>query len=148
MRSGHRWVLSADMLATCRDAAPRYARSRPPRAAPGKIRRQPRLRPTAPCSTRGQTPHPRLWLEGSVYWRDAQADVPSAQRPRAQLAFKNSMVRGILQFTPGIAFCYVLHRCESRDIRCRESCGFKNHRCSGLGWQASPHPSQGNICVP
>ncbi|KAI7987643.1 hypothetical protein LOK49_LG13G00025 [Camellia lanceoleosa] len=32
------------------------------------------------------------------------------------------MVRGILQFTPSIAFRYVLHRCESRDIRCRESC--------------------------
>ena len=40
---------------------------------------------------------------------------------RAQLAFKNSMVHGILQFTPSIAFRYVLHRCESRDIRCRES---------------------------
>ena len=53
--------------------------------------------------------------------RDAQADVPSAKRLRAQLAFKNSMVHGILQFTPSIAFCYVLHRCVSRDIRCRES---------------------------
>ncbi|KAK8670616.1 hypothetical protein V6N13_037234 [Hibiscus sabdariffa] len=31
------------------------------------------------------------------------------------------MVHGILQFTPSIAFRYVLHRCESRDIRCRES---------------------------
>jgi hypothetical protein len=31
------------------------------------------------------------------------------------------MVHGILQFTPRIAFRYVLHRCESRDIRCRES---------------------------
>lgn len=31
------------------------------------------------------------------------------------------MVHGILQFTPSIAFSYVLHRCESRDIRCRES---------------------------
>lgn len=53
--------------------------------------------------------------------RDAQAGVPLAQRPRAQLAFKDSMVHGILQFTPSIAFRYVLHRCESRDIRCRES---------------------------
>lgn len=53
--------------------------------------------------------------------RDAQADVPSARRLRAQLAFKDSVVRGILQFTPSIAFRYVLHRCESRDIRCRES---------------------------
>ncbi|CAN1790937.1 hypothetical protein LINPERHAP1_LOCUS19040 [Linum perenne] len=31
------------------------------------------------------------------------------------------MVHGILQFTPSITFCYVLHRCESQDIRCRES---------------------------
>ena len=54
--------------------------------------------------------------------RDAQAGVPSARRLRAQLAFKDSMVHGILQFTPSIAFRYVLHRCESRDIRCRESC--------------------------
>ena len=53
--------------------------------------------------------------------RDAQADVPSAKWLWAQLAFKNSMVHGILQFTPSIAFCYVLHRCVSRDIRCRES---------------------------
>ncbi|CAL9142668.1 unnamed protein product, partial [Musa hybrid cultivar] len=50
-----------------------------------------------------------------------QAGVPLAGWPRAQLAFKDSMVHGILQFTPGIAFRYVLHRCESRDIRCRES---------------------------
>lgn len=53
--------------------------------------------------------------------RDAQAGVPSTGWLRAQLAFKNSMVHGILQFTPSIAFCYVLHRCVSRDIRCRES---------------------------
>ena len=53
--------------------------------------------------------------------RDAQTGVPLAGRPRAQLAFKDSMVHGILQFTPSIAFRYVLHRCESRDIRCRES---------------------------
>ncbi|KAL5081316.1 hypothetical protein RYX36_009737 [Vicia faba] len=39
----------------------------------------------------------------------------------AQLAFKDSMVHGILQFTPSIAFRYVLHRCKSLDIRCRES---------------------------
>ena len=62
-----------------------------------------------------------LRVVGSVFWRDAQAGVPSAEWPRAQLAFKDSMVHGILQFTPSIAFRYVLHRCESRDIRCRES---------------------------
>jgi hypothetical protein len=61
--------------------------------------------------------------------RDAQAGVPSAGRPRAQLAFKDSMVRGILQFTPSIAFRYVLHRCESRDIRCRESFRYMYDRC-------------------
>ena len=33
-----------------------------------------------------------------------------ARRLRAQLAFKDSVVRGILQFTPSIAFRYVLHR--------------------------------------
>ncbi|KAJ0823942.1 hypothetical protein HanLR1_Chr00c0127g0715191 [Helianthus annuus] len=58
---------------------------------------------------------------GGDVMRDAQADVPSTEWLRAQLAFKNSMVHGILQFTPSIAFCYVLHRCVSRDIRCRES---------------------------
>ena len=46
---------------------------------------------------------------------------PQPKRLWAQLAFKNSMVHGILQFTPRIAFRYVLHRCKSRDIRCRES---------------------------
>ncbi|CAN7100413.1 unnamed protein product [Brassica rapa subsp. narinosa] len=52
---------------------------------------------------------------------DTQADVSSARRLGAQLAFNDSMVHGILQFTPSIAFCYVLHRCESRYIHCRES---------------------------
>eukprot|EP01018_Ginkgo_biloba_P037619 Gb_32800 [translate_table: standard] len=41
-------------------------------------------------------------------------------RPRAQLAFKDSMIHGILQFTLSIAFRYVLHHGESRDICCRE----------------------------
>ena len=41
-------------------------------------------------------------------------------RPRLQApyAFKDSMIHGILQFTSGIAFRCVLHRCGSRDIRC------------------------------
>ena len=39
-------------------------------------------------------------------------------KPRAQLAFKDSMIRGILQFTLRIAFRCVLHRCKSQDIRC------------------------------
>ena len=32
--------------------------------------------------------------------RDTQADVPSAKWLQAQLAFKNTMIRRILQFTP------------------------------------------------
>ncbi|CAN7077087.1 unnamed protein product [Brassica oleracea var. botrytis] len=60
--------------------------------------------------------------DGGTTICDTQADVPSARRLGAQLAFKDSMVHGILQFTPSIAFRYVLHQCERRDIRCRESC--------------------------
>jgi hypothetical protein len=90
-------------------------------------RPRPALRPTAPGGTGGQmstsasdTP---MWGRGRAgrRWRDAQASVPSTGRTQARLAFKDSMVRGILQFTPRIAFRYVLHRCEGRDIRCRES---------------------------
>ncbi|WZY99380.1 hypothetical protein YC2023_071709 [Brassica napus] len=76
-----------------------------------------------PCAvTHGRSasvPYPRE--DGGTTICDTQADVPSARRLGVQLAFKDSMVHGILQFTPSIAFCYVLHRCESRDIRCRES---------------------------
>ena len=71
-----------------------------------------------------QCNRPKWVLYVGAAMRDAQADVPSARRLRAQLAFKDSVVRGILQFTPSIAFRYVLHRCESRDIRCRESFSF------------------------
>ena len=73
--------------------------------------------------------------------RDAQADVPSAEWLRAQLAFKNSMVHGILQFTPSIAFCYVLHRCVSRDIRCRESCGLNSFATRGTASKLAMTPS-------
>lgn len=67
-------------------------------------------------------PYKKVLIGRSIHGAtDAQAGVPSAKRPQAQLAFKNSMVHGILQFTPRIAFRYVLHRCENRDIRCRES---------------------------
>ena len=87
--------------------------------------RRPALRPTAPSGTGSHPPRsPPPPPEGATTKRrkrDAQAGVPLAGWPRAQLAFKDSMVHGILQFTPGIAFRYVLHRCESRDIRCRES---------------------------
>ena len=88
-----------------------------------------------------------LRVVGSVFWRDAQAGVPSAEWPQAQLAFKDSMVRGILQFTPGIAFRYVLHRCESRDIRCRESCRLRCNRCPGSGRRADRSAGQEVVLV-
>lgn len=73
---------------------------------------------------------------------DAQADVPSTGWLRAQLAFKDSMVHGILQFTPSIAFRYVLHRCESRDIRCRESfLTYRVRRSSRVGTVSGPRES-------
>jgi hypothetical protein len=37
---------------------------------------------------------------------------------RAQYAFKDSMIHGILQFTLLIAFCCVLHRCRNQEIHC------------------------------
>ena len=46
----------------------------------------------------------------------AQTDMPF--RSRAQYAFKDSMIHGILQFTLRIAFRCVLHRYESQDIHC------------------------------
>ncbi|CAN7077075.1 unnamed protein product, partial [Brassica oleracea var. botrytis] len=45
--------------------------------------------------------------DGGMTICDTQADMPSARRLGAQLAFKESMVHGILQFTPSIAFRYV-----------------------------------------
>ncbi|CAN7092469.1 unnamed protein product, partial [Brassica rapa subsp. narinosa] len=45
--------------------------------------------------------------DGGTTICDTQADVPSARRLGVQLAFKDSMVHGILQFTPSIAFRYV-----------------------------------------
>src|SRR5262249_3354422 len=117
-------------------------------ADPGTVRRDCSRGPVNHRSSRPPSPGPSLWanrelvgdrgrpysapstrvhavagsrLSGGATLRDTQADVPSAGWLRAQLAFKDSMVHGILQFTPSIAFRYVLHRCESRDIRCRES---------------------------
>jgi hypothetical protein len=38
--------------------------------------------------------------------------------PEAQLAFKDLMIHGVLQFTLRIAVRCVLHRCKSQDIHC------------------------------
>lgn len=48
------------------------------------------------------------------------------------------MVHGILQFTPSIAFRYVLHRCKSRDIRCRESFGYTCHNTTRTSTVSEP----------
>ena len=120
-----RW---GSVVAVLADEAGARRKGSPPPVASGSRRQAMRFGPPRRWGTGGQSPRPRpkSFLLGeevgrSVAVRDAQAGVPSAGWPRAQLAFKDSMVRGILQFTPGIAFRYVLHRCESRDIRCRES---------------------------
>ena len=99
---------------------------RPTPVVPRDCRLLPALQPTVPEGTRGQFPRSaptnrRGMEEQRRRCHDTQAGVPSATRPRAQLAFKDSMVHEILQFTPSIAFHYVLHRCKSRDIHCRES---------------------------
>ncbi|KAI3475083.1 hypothetical protein L1887_63567 [Cichorium endivia] len=91
---------------------------------------RPNLRPDAMCPDKG-------CMVGGDAMRDAQAGVPSAGWLWAQLAFKNSMVHGILQFTPSIAFCYVLHRCVSRVIRCRESYMFTG-RSAFAGFDNDP----------
>ena len=46
----------------------------------------------------------------------------STEDHRAQGAFKDSMIHGILQFTLPIAFRCVLHRWENQEIRCRKLC--------------------------
>jgi hypothetical protein len=76
----------------------------------------PPFQPTRCAGTASSTQTPAF---GSVVGGrgDALAEMPS-DKPRAQLAFKNSMIRGILQFTLRIAFRCVLHRCKSQDIRC------------------------------
>ena len=54
------------------------------------------------------------WARGEPTLRQAC----SRPKSRAQYAFKDSMIHGILQFTLRIAFRCVLHRCGSQDIRC------------------------------
>ncbi len=58
---------------------------------------------------------PVLFLMGTI-WLNNQAVPPEYQR--AQYAFKDSMIHGILQFTLLIAFRCVLHRCQNQEIRC------------------------------
>lgn len=99
--------------------------------------KDPKFKPTAQHGTGGQRtpkrsppPHenqPSNASHGGGGLKNTQCMTPRQVCPRpkkwlrAQLAFKNSMTREILQFTPSIAFRCVLHRYESRDIHCRES---------------------------
>uniref|UniRef100_A0A6N2KJX1 Senescence-associated protein n=1 Tax=Salix viminalis TaxID=40686 RepID=A0A6N2KJX1_SALVM len=91
-------------------------------ACRGNRRRGLDFRPTTGGSARETSIRPALVSRGE-WGRRCVTPRQTCPRPgaSAQLAFKDSMVHGILQFTPSIAFRYVLHRCESRDIRCRES---------------------------
>ena len=79
--------------------------------------------------------------------------MPSTRRPRAQLAFKNSMVRGILQFTPGIASMKNVAKCDTwcelqnpanhrvfeRKLRPRPS--GRGHVCLGVTPKDTPNPT-------
>ena len=57
----------------------------------------------------------------------------SPEYQRAQGAFKDSMIHGILQFTLRIAFRCVLHRCESQEIRCQKLFSIKVRPCKRMG---------------
>jgi hypothetical protein len=81
------------------------------------------LNPLADEATRGSSPQARQAPRGSKaggcewFFVTLRQTCPW-QKPRAQYAFKDSMIRGILQFTLRIAFRCVLHRCKSRGIHC------------------------------
>nr|DAD38657.1 TPA_asm: hypothetical protein HUJ06_012979 [Nelumbo nucifera] len=68
--------------------------------------------------------------------RDAQADVPLAQGPPAQLAFKDSGSRDSAIHTK-YHISLQSHRYESRDIRCRQS--FFEYR--------GKHPTMLGLCT-
>jgi hypothetical protein len=81
------------------------------------------LNPLADEATRGSSPQahhaPRGSKAGGCEWFFVTLRQTCPwQKPRAQYAFKDSMIRGILQFTLRIAFRCVLHRCKSRGIHC------------------------------
>jgi len=69
-----------------------------PTARRGDHRRGLNFRPTTSGSTQETSiyPRPREPRGVGATMRDTQADVPSTKRHRAQLAFKDSMVHGIL----------------------------------------------------
>ncbi|KAL0309435.1 UNVERIFIED_CONTAM: hypothetical protein Sradi_5885800 [Sesamum radiatum] len=77
-------------------------------------------RPRVTAHGRPVSARPHRAVGGGDAMRDAQADVAWPNGFGATCVERLDGSR-ILPFTPSIAFRYVLHRCESRDIRCRES---------------------------
>ena len=80
----------------------------------------PVLQPTRRQAPRRPHPPPFSSTKGGGRARGEPTLRQACPRPRsrAQYAFKDSMIHGILQFTLRIAFRCVLHRCGSQDIRC------------------------------
>lgn len=56
--------------------------------------------------------------DGEQLFKPTLRQTCPSQEAQAQYAFKDSMIRGILQFTLPIALCCVLHRYGSREIHC------------------------------
>jgi hypothetical protein len=81
----------------------------PTRSLPVRGKRDGHVRPGTSPPVKGKG-----WARGEPTLRQAC----SRPKSRAQYAFKDSMIHGILQFTLRIAFRCVLHRCGSQDIRC------------------------------
>ncbi|KAK7285912.1 hypothetical protein RJT34_20697 [Clitoria ternatea] len=73
-------------------------------------------------ATEDVSPDYNLEAKGNKFsWRAFPCSLVVTKGILAQLAFKDSMVHEIPQFTPSIAFRYVLHQCKSQDICCQES---------------------------
>ena len=69
------------------------------------------LRPRIQISAQNEKNHTALGINMIL------KQVYSLEYQRVQDAFKNLMIHE-MQFTIVIAICYVLHRCESLEIRC------------------------------
>ena len=83
------------------------------------LQRRSAFRPSRLCSdTTISARHPAHRGDGDGEGETTLSQTCLWPRPQAQFAFKDSMIHMILQFTLGIAFRCVLHRCGSQDIRC------------------------------
>ena len=93
--------------------------------SPTRPPQQQQLLQRAHTHTHTQTRMRTQWAKNDG---DTQTDMPCSKRGqqavnfhcKAQCAFEDSMIRGILQFTPHFAAGRVLHRCTSQEIhRCK-----------------------------